>query len=121
MPFPGLATDLQPLMTVLATQADGDSTIVDNVFPERFQYVYELVRMGACIEHYGNSLRVTGRKKLIGMSIEGTDIRAVTALVCGGLVAEGTTEIEGVKHLERGYVKFEEKLKLIGANICIHK
>lgn len=119
MPFPGLATDLQPLMTVLALQATGDSIIVDNVFPERFQYVYELIRMGAEITHYGNSLRVTGGRPLIGMAVEGTDIRAVTALICAGLIAEDTTEVEGLKHLERGYVDFDKKLKMLGADITI--
>lgn len=119
MPFPGLATDLQPLFTILATQATGESVIVDNVFPERFQYIYELVRMGASIEHFGNSIRVKGQQPLTGLPIEGTDIRAVTALVCGGLVANGTTLVEGVKHLERGYVGLEKKLQALGADIEI--
>ncbi len=119
MPFPGPPTDLQPLFTVMATQAPGESLIVDNVFPDRFQYIYELVRMGADIEHFGNSIRVKGKSNLIGMPIEGTDIRAVTALVCGGLIADGETIVEGVKHLERGYVQLDEKLRALGADIQI--
>ncbi len=119
MPFPGLATDLQPLMTVLATQACGESIITDNVFPERFQYIYELVRMGADIDHFGNLVRVKGRCELLGMQVEGTDIRAVTALICGGLIAKGQTVVEGVKHIERGYVDFDQKLRSLGADIEI--
>ena len=119
MPFPGIATDLQPALTVMATKAMGQSSVVDFVFQDRFQYVYELRRMGAEIEHYGNSLKINGKGKLIGNSVVGNDIRAVSALICAGLIADGITEIDGVNHLHRGYPEFDYSLKKLGADVVI--
>lgn len=119
MPFPGIPTDIQPLLTILALSIEGTSVISDLVFPDRFQYVYELIRMGAKIEKNGNKLIVLGGNGLSGKYIVGNDIRAVVALICVGLIADGITEISGVEHLERGYYHFIEKLNLIGARIFI--
>jgi len=119
MPFPGLATDLQPLMTVMATQAVGTSSIVDYVFQERFQYISQLQYMGAEVEQKGNMLSISGYNKLIGNAVRGNDIRAVSALICAGLVAEGTTEVEGWYHLHRGYSNLEQKLQNLGADIIV--
>lgn len=117
MPFPGIATDLQPIITTLATKCIGDSVVVDYVFPERFQYIYELNSMGADIEHYTNMLKIKGKKKIYGAEVKGNDIRATTALVCAGLIAEGETVVSGMEHLLRGYVSFEQKLVELGADI----
>lgn len=118
-PYPGLATDLQPLLAILATQANGTSTITDFVFPERFQYMNELQNMGAQMEKHLNSLILFGNSKLKGNKVTGNDIRAVTALICAGLIAKGTTEIDGLYHLYRGYPDLEQKLMHLGANITI--
>lgn len=120
MPFPGVATDMQPLLTVLALKADGESQITDLVFPDRFSYIYELKKMGAYVEHRGNTVRVIGGKELNGISVTGNDIRAVTALICAGLIANDITEVEGMAHIERGYKDFIPKLNSLGAHINIY-
>ena len=117
MPFPGVATDLQPIITTLATKCIGESVVIDYVFPERFQYIYELNSMGAEIERYSNILKIRGGKKLYGTEVKGNDIRSATALVCAGLIAEGETIVSGVEHLLRGYVNLEKKLMSLGADI----
>lgn len=120
MPFPGVATDLQPLLTVLALKGEGESTITDLVFPERFSYVYELKRMGADVIHSGNTVRVIGGRTLSGLPVAGNDIRAVTALICAGLISDGVTEVEGMSHIERGYKDFIPKLNSLGANVDVY-
>lgn len=117
MPFPGVATDLQPIIATMATRCSGNSTITDYVFPERFQYLYELIRMGARIEHYQNVIKIQGGTQLFGAEVEGNDIRATSALVCAGLIAEGETRVTGIKHLLRGYIGFEDRLVALGADI----
>ncbi|MBE5893511.1 MAG: UDP-N-acetylglucosamine 1-carboxyvinyltransferase [Lachnospiraceae bacterium] len=117
MPFPGVATDLQPIITTLATKCIGESVVIDYVFPERFQYIYELNCMGARIERYSNILKINGGKKMYGAEVKGNDIRSATALVCAGLIAEGETIVSGVEHLLRGYVNLENKLISLGADI----
>lgn len=119
MPYPGVATDLQPLLTIFALKAQGVSTITDLVFPGRFGYTSELRKMGAKIEDGVNSVKVEGGHHLEGNYVTGTDIRAATALVCAGLIAEGQTEVEGMNHIERGYKNFVEKLLGLGADIEI--
>lgn len=118
MPFPGIATDIQPLLVVLAISICGNSVISDLVFPDRFQYIYELIGMGAKIEKSGNKLDICGGE-IFGKAVEGNDIRAVVALICAGLIANGTTEIRGIQHLNRGYANIVTKLKLIGADISV--
>ena len=117
MPCLGVATDLQPIITTLATKCAGESIVIDYVFPERFQYIYELNCMGAGIERYSNTLKIKGEKKMYGAEVKGNDIRSATALVCAGLIAEGETIVSGVEHLLRGYVNLENKLICLGADI----
>lgn len=119
MPFPGIATDMQPQFAVLCLQCEGESVITDMVFPERFAYVNELNKMGASISRNGNSISIAGKRKLTGADVMGNDIRAVTALICAGMIAEGETVIDGMRHLNRGYHKIVDKWRSLGANIEI--
>ena len=119
MPFPGIATDMQPQFAVLCLQCEGESGITDMVFPERFAYVKELNKMGAGIKRKGNSISISGKCKLTGTEVTGNDIRAVTALICAGMIAEGETVIDGMVHLNRGYHNIIDKWRSLGANIDI--
>ncbi len=119
MPFPGIATDMQPQFAVLCLQCEGESVITDMVFPERFSYVKELNKMGAGISRRGNSISIIGKRSLIGTDVTGNDIRAVTALICAGMIAEGETVIDGMVHLNRGYHNIIDKWRSLGANIDI--
>ncbi len=122
MPFPGVATDLQPAVAVMASCTEGGlSTIVDLAFQNRFQYIEELRHMGVRIEHMGNTLKIRGGVCLHGCRIAGSDIRAVSALLLAGLAAEGVTEIEGVEHLRRGYPQIDAKLRELGADVAIRQ
>ncbi|MCX7952415.1 MAG: UDP-N-acetylglucosamine 1-carboxyvinyltransferase [Deltaproteobacteria bacterium] len=116
-PYPDFPTDAQPLLAVLATQCDGNSTITDTVFPSRFSHCEELKKMGAQITVKGNSLTVKGPTKLLGASVLSHDIRASASLIVAGIIAEGETTVDGIHHLKRGYEKFDEKLRSLGANI----
>ena len=117
LPYPGFPTDLQPQMTAVMSVADGTSLITENVFGGRFRYVDELVRMGANIRVEGRSAVVKGVKRLTGAAVIAPDLRAGAALVLAGLAAEGTTIIEGVPYIDRGYERIEDKLSLLGADI----
>ena len=117
LPYPGFPTDLQAQMMSFLSLADGMSVITEKVFPERFIHVGELNRMGANISLDGSKAIVKGVDKLYGTKVMASDLRASAALVLAGLVAEGRTEISRIYHLDRGYEKFEKKLKLIGAKI----
>jgi len=117
LPYPGFPTDLQAQMMSFLSLADGISVITEKVFPERFIHVGELNRMGANISLDGSKAIVKGMDKLYGTKVMASDLRASAALVLAGLVAEGKTEISRVYHLDRGYEKFEEKLRAIGAKI----
>ncbi len=122
MPFPGVATDLQPSVAVMASCTEGGvSTIVDLVFQNRFQYIEELKHMGARIEHMGNTLKIRGGVGLHGCRVEGGDIRAVSALLLAGLAADGVTQITGVEHLRRGYPQIDKKLRELGADVTIRQ
>ncbi|MBF0251760.1 MAG: UDP-N-acetylglucosamine 1-carboxyvinyltransferase [Alphaproteobacteria bacterium] len=116
-PYPGFPTDMQAQMMVLASVADGASMITETIFENRFMHVPELVRMGADINVHGRSAIVRGVKKLSGAPVMATDLRASSSLVLAGLVAEGTTVINRVYHLDRGYERLEEKLAQCGAVI----
>jgi len=117
LPYPGFPTDLQPQMTAVMSVADGTSLVTENVFGGRFRYVDELVRMGANIRVEGRSAVVKGVKRLTGAAVIAPDLRAGAALVLAGLAAEGTTIIEGVPYIDRGYERIEDKLSLLGADI----
>ncbi len=117
LPYPGFPTDIQsPFMSFLTT-VEGASTVIETVFENRFMHVAELNRMGANIKTEGNRAMIQGGKKLEGAQVIATDLRAGAALVLAGLVAQGTTEISEIYHIERGYEKFTEKFKALGANI----
>ncbi|OGQ79223.1 MAG: UDP-N-acetylglucosamine 1-carboxyvinyltransferase [Deltaproteobacteria bacterium RIFCSPLOWO2_12_FULL_60_19] len=117
LPYPGFPTDLQAQMMVLMTVADGVSVITENIFENRFMHALELDRMGADIRLEGNRAVVRGVASLSGAPVMATDLRASVSLVLAGLVANGTTEISRVYHLDRGYEHIERKLSALGAEI----
>ena len=117
VPFPGLATDLQALVTTLLTQAEGVSVVNERVFENRLGYVGELRKMGARIVTAGTTAIVQGPSPLHGAVVQGLDVRASAALVVAALAAEGETELLDIFHLERGYEDFGEKLRGLGAVI----
>lgn len=117
-PFPGFPTDLQAQFLVLMLTAKGASMVTETIFENRFMHVPELLRMGADINVHGHaSAIVRGVEKLSGAQVMATDLRASFALILAGLIAEGTTIVNRVYHLDRGYEKLEEKLKGVGALI----
>lgn len=115
--YPGFPTDMQAQFMALATQANGSSVIEERLFENRFMHVSELQRMGAKITLRGNSAAVIGPSKLTGADVMATDLRASSALVLAALVADGTTKIHRIYHLDRGYENLEEKLNSLGAKI----
>ena len=117
MPYPGFPTDLQAQMMAVLCLADGRSVISETIFENRFMHVLELNRMGADIKVEGNSAIVRGVATLSGAPVMATDLRASVCLVLAGLAAEGMTEVSRVYHLDRGYVRIEEKLSALGADI----
>lgn len=116
-PYPGFPTDMQAQFMALMCIADGASVISENIFENRFMHVSELLRFGADITVEGNSATVKGVKKLSGAPVMATDLRASACLVLAGLAAEGTTEIQRIYHLDRGYEHIETKLAGLGADI----
>ncbi len=117
-PYPGFPTDLQPQMLVLLTKAKGSSTMTENVWENRLQYVSELNRMGASITVEGGDVaRVQGETPLTGAPVCAKDLRAGAAMVIAALMARGVTEIYNLKYIDRGYEDFEKKLKSLGAQI----
>ena len=117
LPYPGFPTDLQPIIAVPLTIASGVSIITENVFENRFMYVDELNRMGANIKIDGHHAVINGVKKLSGAPVKAFDLRAGAAMVLAGLIAEGTTEVYDIYHIQRGYERFAEKLAGLGADI----
>jgi len=116
-PFPGFPTDMQAQFMVLMTLAQGQSLISETIFENRFIHVSELKRMGADITINGNAAMVRGVDRLSGAPVMATDLRASASLVLAGLVADGTTEISRIYHLDRGYEAMEEKFFKLGAAI----
>jgi len=117
MPYPGFPTDMQSQFMALMSIANGTSITIETVFENRFMHVSELKRMGADIKIEGRSAIIEGKKSLLGAQVKATDLRAGAALILCGLVADGETEISETYHIDRGYVKIEEKLRGLGANI----
>ncbi len=117
LPFPGFPTDMQPQFMALSCIAKGTSVITETVFENRFVHTGDLIRMGADIKIEGHSAIVKGVKELSAAPVMASDLRGGAALVLAGLVAEGTTELSRIYHLDRGYVKLEEKLNSLGADI----
>ena len=117
LPYPGLATDLQPQAIALLSIADGTAMITENLFEGRFMFCDEIARMGADVRTDGHHAVVRGRDRLSGAPVRATDIRAGAGLVIAGLVAEGVTEVAEIQHIDRGYVRIEEQLRSLGADV----
>jgi UDP-N-acetylglucosamine 1-carboxyvinyltransferase len=117
LPYPGFPTDLQAQMMVLMSVADGVSVITETIFENRFMHALELDRMGTDIRLEGNRAVVRGVRELSGAPVMATDLRASVSLILAGLVANGTTEVARVYHLDRGYEQIEKKLSKLGAGI----
>ncbi len=116
-PYPGFPTDIQAQLMALLAIGDGMSVITERIFPDRFLHVGELNRMGARIRKEGPTAIIQGVKELQGAAVMASDLRASAALVLAGLVARGTTKIDRVYHIDRGYEKIEQKLMAVGAEI----
>ena len=120
LPFPGFATDLQAQMMVLLTQTSGVGIVTENVYENRLQVAEELNRMNAGIDLFGgHRALVRGPRKLSSTIVQSPDLRGGAALVLAGLVAEGTTVVDGARHILRGYESFEEKLTSLGATVAL--
>ena len=117
MPHPGFPTDMQPLMTVLLSVADGTSIVTEGIWENRFRYVDELIRMGACIQVDGQVAVIEGVSQLHPAPLRALDLRAGAAMVVAALSADGVSEIDETSHIERGYENIVEKLQGLGADI----
>jgi UDP-N-acetylglucosamine 1-carboxyvinyltransferase len=116
-PYPAFPTDMQAQFTALNSIAEGQATIVETVFENRFMHVQEMQRMGANLQIEGNTVVCTGRESLTSAPVMATDLRASASLVLAALVAEGETVVDRIYHIDRGYECIEEKLQQLGANI----
>lgn len=116
-PYPGFPTDLQAQFLAAMTVADGASVVTETIFENRFMHVPELARMGANITVQGRTALVRGVERLKGAPVMASDLRASASLVIAGLVAEGVTEVRRIYHLDRGYERLEDKLRLVGADV----
>ncbi|MCA9289669.1 MAG: hypothetical protein KDA25_00985, partial [Phycisphaerales bacterium] len=116
-PHPGFPTDLQAQIMALLCLADGNSIITEKIYPERFMHVAELTRMGARLYRQGPTVMVEGVGRLVGAPVMASDLRGSACLVLAGLVAEGTTIVSRVYHLDRGYSRLEQTLNALGADI----
>ncbi len=117
MPHPGFPTDMQPQMTTFLATCEGTSIVTDGVWDNRFRYVDQLIRMGASIQIEGKAAIITGVPKLHGAPIKADDLRAGAAMLIAGICADGTTVIEDIYHIERGYERVIEKFTGLGADI----
>lgn len=117
MPYPGFPTDMQPQMSVILTLAEGTSVVTESIFENRFRYVDELTRMGACIQVEGNIAIINGIEMLSGTQVAVPDLRAGAALVIAALSADGISILEDIEYIKRGYEDFAEKLQSLGGMI----
>lgn len=117
MPHPGFPTDMQPQIATVLSIADGTSIITEGVWDSRFRYVDQLTLMGADIQVDGKMAVITGVKSLNSAPVRAVDLRAGAAMIIAGLAANGTTEIEEIDHIDRGYENIVEKLSALGADI----
>lgn len=117
LPYPGFPTDMQSQLMAMMVVCEGNSKVTETVFENRFMHVVELKRMGADIMTEGRSAVVCGPAKLTGCDVRATDLRAGAAMILAGLVAEGTTRIGDIYHIDRGYENIVDKLRGLGANI----
>jgi UDP-N-acetylglucosamine 1-carboxyvinyltransferase len=116
-PYPGFPTDLQAQFMALLALAIGNSIIIEKIFPDRYMHVAELNRMAANLRKEGSTIVIAGVKKLIAAPVMASDLRASAALVLAAMAAEGTSIINRVYHIDRGYEKIEERLNPVGAKI----
>ncbi|MBE6742361.1 MAG: UDP-N-acetylglucosamine 1-carboxyvinyltransferase [Ruminococcaceae bacterium] len=117
MPHPGFPTDMQPQIAVLLSIANGTSILSESVWDNRFQYVGQLLRMGANIQVDGKVAVIEGVKRLTGVNVKATDLRAGAAMIIAGLVADGTTTVENINYIDRGYEDVVVKFSSLGADI----
>ncbi|MBU5292721.1 UDP-N-acetylglucosamine 1-carboxyvinyltransferase [Anaerosalibacter bizertensis] len=117
LPYPGFPTDMQAQMMAVLSIADGTSIISETVFENRFKHADELIRMGADIKIIGKVAIIKGVKELTGAKVKSKDLRGGASLVLAGLAAKGTTEVENIYHIERGYEDLDENLRKLGADI----
>ena len=117
LPYPGFPTDLQPQIGVALSIANGTSIINEGIWDSRFQYTYELNKMGAKITSHGKTAVFEGVKELTGAPLYATDLRAGAALLIAGIIANGTSEINNIHYIDRGYEKIEDKFTKLGAKI----
>ena len=117
LPYPGFPTDMQPQISVALALASGTSMVTESIFENRFKYVDELARMGANIKVESNVAVINGVERLMGADVSAPDLRAGAALVLAGLAAEGHTVVDETKYILRGYERFDEKLRSLGADI----
>lgn len=117
MSYPGFPTDLQPQMAALLSICKGTSVITENVWENRYQYIEELCKLGAHVDINGRIATIEGIPHYQGANVEATDLRAGAAMILAALAAEGTTEIEGVRYIDRGYEDVEYKFRALGADI----
>ena len=119
LPYPGFPTDMQPQISVALSLAEGTSLVTESIFENRFKYVDELARMGANVKVESNVAVISGVNRLTGADVSAPDLRAGAALVLAGLAADGYTVVDETKYILRGYARFDEKLRLLGA--CIYQ
>jgi len=117
LPYPGVATDFQPVLMAMLATANGTSIATENVFESRFLYVDELKRMGADIHREGHHAVIRGVERLSAAPVHALDIRAGAAMVIAALSADGVTEVSEMHHVDRGYEDFEQKLTALGASV----
>ena len=117
LPYPGFPTDMQPQMGVTLALCKGTSTITESIFENRFKYLSELARMGANVKVEGNAATIEGVDKFSGARVSAPDLRAGAALVIAGMAADGITIVDDIVYIQRGYERFEEKLRSLGAVI----
>jgi UDP-N-acetylglucosamine 1-carboxyvinyltransferase len=117
LPYPGIATDYKPLIITMLSVADGAGIVTENLYPGRFRYVEELIRLGANIRTTGHHAVVRGVARLSGAPVRAHDIRAGAAMVVAGLAADGVTTVSGVHHIDRGYDDLVGRLAAVGAGI----
>ena len=116
-PYPAFPTDMQAQFMAMNAVAEGTSSVIENIFENRFMHVQELQRMGAQIKLNGNTAMITGIEKLTGAPVMATDLRASASLILAGLAADGETSVERIYHVDRGYERIEEKFSMLGADV----
>ena len=119
MPYPGFPTDMQPQVATALCLANGTSVITEGIYDNRFKYTNELRKMGAQIQVDGRTAVIEGVERLTGAPVAACDLRAGAAMVIAGLCAEGTTYVEDIHYIERGYENFVGKLRSLGADIAL--